>query len=191
MGLTPRKWSLVSILFRDVLPYATFIVSVVRANDAIKSRVESLDNINFLSHQGFWNPEIRILDHSGRYPGVHLNDEGNRKYLRSIRDCIQGSNLALANLLNASCFLQKASRNCHHLLFLACENSHINQIMQQSIRCMANSVDTDQPASEEAGCSGSTLCAGRKLKMLNWFCLSINAVYVYLLIIFVQFSKDL
>ena len=33
----------------------------------------------------------------------------------------QGSNLALANLLNASSFLQKASRNCHHLLFLVSE----------------------------------------------------------------------
>ena len=35
---------------------------------------------------------------------------------------IQGSNLALANLLNASTFLKKASRNCHHLLRLASEN---------------------------------------------------------------------
>ena len=34
----------------------------------------------------------------------------------------QGSNLALANLLNACSFLQKASRNCHHLLLLASEN---------------------------------------------------------------------
>ena len=38
----------------------------------------------------------------------------------------QGSNLALANLLNASSFLQKASRNCHHLLFLACENKSLS-----------------------------------------------------------------
>ena len=30
-------------------------------------------------------------------------------------------------------------------------HSHINQIMQHSIRCMANSVDPDQPASSEAG----------------------------------------
>ena len=30
-------------------------------------------------------------------------------------------------------------------------HSHINQIMQHSIRCMANSVDPGQPASEEAG----------------------------------------
>ena len=29
-----------------------------------------------------------FLDHSGRYPGVYLNDEGNRKYLLSIRDCM-------------------------------------------------------------------------------------------------------
>ena len=28
---------------------------------------------------------------------------------------------------------------------------HINQTMQHSISCMANSVDPDQPASEEAG----------------------------------------
>ena len=60
----------------------------------------------------------------------------------------------------------------------------MNQIMQHSIRCMANSVDPDQPASSEAGRSGSTLFARkpayrfRKLKMINWFCLSINAVYV-------------
>ena len=38
----------------------------------------------------------------------------------------QGSNLALANLLNASSFLQKASRNCHHLLFLACGNKSLS-----------------------------------------------------------------
>ena len=56
--------------------------------------------------------------------------------------------------------------------------------MQHSISCTANSVDTDQPASEEAGRSGSTLFAMkpeyryRKLKMLNWCCLSINAVYI-------------
>ena len=35
---------------------------------------------------------------------------------------LQGLNLALAILLNASSFLQKASRNCHHLLLLASEN---------------------------------------------------------------------
>ena len=35
----------------------------------------------------------------------------------------QGSNLALANLLNASSFFPKASRYCHHLLFLAYEKS--------------------------------------------------------------------
>ena len=88
VGFDAKKVVIGQILFRDVLPYATFIESVFRANDAIKSRVESLDDIYFLSHQGFWNPEIPVLDHSGRYPGVHLNDEGNRKYLRSIRDCI-------------------------------------------------------------------------------------------------------
>ena len=66
--------------------------------------------------------------------------------------------------------------------------------MQHSISCMANSVDPEQPASEEAGWSGFTLFARkpeyrfRKLKMLNWLCLSINAVYVYLFIKFVQFS---
>ena len=68
----------------------------------------------------------------------------------------QGSNLALGNLLNASSFFQKASRNCHNLLFLASgkletSRSHINQIMQHSISCMANSEDPDQPASSEAG----------------------------------------
>ena len=36
---------------------------------------------------------------------------------------------------------------------------------------MANSEDPDQPASSEAGLSGSTLSQGN-LKMLNWFCLS-------------------
>ena len=39
---------------------------------------------------------------------------------------LQGSNLALANLLNASSFLQKASRNCHHLLFLSCGNKSLS-----------------------------------------------------------------
>ena len=76
------------IIFRDVVPYDTFNQNVVTANSAIKSRVDSLENIYFWRHRGLWNPELPILDHSGRYPGVHLNDEGHRKYLRSIRDCI-------------------------------------------------------------------------------------------------------
>ena len=38
----------------------------------------------------------------------------------------QGSSLALANLLKASSFLQKASRNSHHLLFLACGNKSLS-----------------------------------------------------------------
>ena len=73
--------------------------------------------------------------------------------LRQVIYTVQGSNLALANLLNACSFLQKASRNCHHLLFLAFGNKSLshNQIMQHSICCMANCVDPDQPASEEAG----------------------------------------
>ena len=37
-----------------------------------------------------------------------------------------GSNLALAYLLNASSFLKKASRNCHHLLFLASGNKSLS-----------------------------------------------------------------
>ena len=37
----------------------------------------------------------------------------------NIYGTVQGSNLALADLLNASSFLQKASRNCYHLLLLA------------------------------------------------------------------------
>ena len=39
---------------------------------------------------------------------------------------LQGSNLALANLLNASSFLQNASRNCNHLLFLASGNKSLS-----------------------------------------------------------------
>ena len=67
-----------------------------------------------------------------------------------IRDRI---NLALAYLLNASSFLQKASRNDHHLLFLARENkSLLYQLCKNNnVSCMANCVDPDQPASEEAG----------------------------------------
>ena len=82
-----------------------------------------------------------------------------------------------------------------YLLHVETSHSHMNQIMQLSIRCMANSVDPDQPASSETGCSGFTLFARkpeyrlRKLKMLNWFCLSINAMCVYLFIKFVQFSN--
>ena len=76
------------IIFRDVVPYDTFDENDVTANGAIKSCVDSLENIYFLSHRGLWKPEVPILDHSYRYPGVILNDEGHRKYLRSIRDCI-------------------------------------------------------------------------------------------------------
>ena len=49
-----------------------------------------------------------------------------RKVTRASPSWIQGSNLALANLLNASSFLQKASRNCHHLLFLARGNKSLS-----------------------------------------------------------------
>ena len=62
--------------------------------------------------------------------------------------------------------------------------SHMNQIMQHSIRYMANSVDPDQPASSEAGGTGSTLFARktayrfRKLKMLKLVLSINNAVYL-------------
>ena len=81
----------------------------------------------------------------------------------SYRACIlssQGSNLALANLLNASSFLQKASKNCHYLLFLASGNHPLSyqpyyatqhKLHGKQRRFMANSVDPDQPASDEAG----------------------------------------
>ena len=60
-----------------------------------------------------------------------------------------------------SSFLQKVCRNYHHLLFQQVNrsHSHINKIMQHSISCLANSVDHDQPLSDEAGWSGSTLFA--------------------------------
>ena len=62
----------------------------------------------------------------------------------------------------------------------------MKQIMPHSIRCMANSVDSDQPASHAADldphCLQRSLSKGhnmfRKLKILNWFCLSNNAVYI-------------
>ena len=76
------------ILFRDVLPYDEFNAHVVKANDEIARLVVDLPNIYFWHHRGFWNPSIPVLDHTGRFPGVHLNEEGNRKYLRSIRDAI-------------------------------------------------------------------------------------------------------
>ena len=58
----------------------------------------------------------------------------------------------LANLLSASSFLQKASRNCYHLLLLEIENKSFSyQPNYATQSCMANSVDPDQPASEEAG----------------------------------------
>ena len=66
--------------FSVVLPHEKFNVNFVMANDSIKSHVESSDNIQFYSDMGLRSPEIPSLDDSGRYPGVHLNDEGNRKY---------------------------------------------------------------------------------------------------------------
>ena len=56
----------------------------------------------------------------------------------------QGSNLALANLLNASSFSQKA-RNYHHLLSLTCKyKSFSHQLVSKlCINCLINSVDPD------------------------------------------------
>ena len=88
VGYDVLKVVISQIIFRDVLPHEDFNAYVTLANEEIKTRVNTLDNIYFWSHRGLWNPEIPILDHSGPFPGVHLNDEGNRKYLRSIRDCI-------------------------------------------------------------------------------------------------------
>ena len=60
----------------------------------------------------------------GGVKSVTIHDDGNTEWLDlSSQVCIvgphlsQGSNLAHAYLLNATSFLQKASRNCHHLLF--------------------------------------------------------------------------
>ena len=58
--------------------------------------------------------------------------------------------------------------------------------MQHSISWMANNVDPDQPASEEAGWSGSSLFEKkpkywfRKMKKINSYCQSIYMVHVYL-----------
>ena len=59
----------------------------------------------------------------------------------------QGSNLALANLLNASVFFKKASWNYHHLLFLASKYKSFSHqpISKLCINCLINSVDPDQP----------------------------------------------
>ena len=89
-GFDVKKVVISQIIFRGVLPHESFNNYVVTANESIKARATSIDNVYFWSHRGFWNPEIPILDHSGRFPGVHLNDEGNRKYLRSIKDLSYG-----------------------------------------------------------------------------------------------------
>ena len=57
--------------------------------------------------------------------GSDEEDTTFKKMLRSKIKVHQGSNLALANLLNARSFLQKASTNHHHLLFLASENKSL------------------------------------------------------------------
>ena len=60
---------------------------------------------------------------------------------------VQGSNLALANLLNSSNFSQKASWNYCHLLFLASEYKSFSHhsISKICINSLINSVDPDQP----------------------------------------------
>lgn len=88
IGFGVQKIIVGQILFRDVVPYDMFNKHVVTANEEIALRVASLPNIYFWHHRGFWNPSVPIFDQKGRYPGVHLNDEGNRKYMRSIRDSI-------------------------------------------------------------------------------------------------------
>ena len=63
---------------------------------------------------------------------------------------IQGSNLALANLLNAVVFPKKQVEITITCYFLQVNASHPFQIMQRRINCLKNSVDPDQSASEEA-----------------------------------------
>ena len=98
---------------------------------------------------------------------------------------LQGSNLALANLLNASSFLQKASRNCHHLLLLASENK---SFLYQPNYATQHKLYGKQCRSWWASFwswSGSTLFAKnfkpkywfRKMKMINSYCQSIYMVW--------------
>ena len=88
VGLNVQKVIRGQLLFREVLPYDMFNNHVVSANEEIDLRVAALPKLYFWHHRGFWNPSVSLLDHTGRYTGVHLNQEGNKKYLRSVRDAI-------------------------------------------------------------------------------------------------------
>ena len=81
VGYDVQKVIIGQILFREVLPYDMFNNHVVFANEEIALRVAALPKIYFWHHRGFWNPSVSLLDHTGRYPGVHLNQEGNKKIL--------------------------------------------------------------------------------------------------------------
>ena len=53
---------------------------------------------------------------------MKFKQEGPKDLDRSPEFWHTGIKFSTSNLLNASSFLQKASRNCHHLLLLASEN---------------------------------------------------------------------
>ena len=57
VGFDVQKVVISQIIFRDVVPYHTFNENVVTANGAMKSRVDSLENIYFWSHRGLLNLE--------------------------------------------------------------------------------------------------------------------------------------
>ena len=62
-------------------------------------------------------------------------------------DYVQGSNLALANLLNASSFLLTPSLAIFSMWRQVALIS--TKLCNTALYCMANSVDPDQPASSE------------------------------------------
>ena len=83
-----RKVVISQVLFRRVKPYGSFNDHVIKANEEIARLCEQMPRVYFWRHHNVWSPSEEIYDMSGRYPGVHLNDAGNKRYLRSLKGAV-------------------------------------------------------------------------------------------------------
>ena len=84
-GLEVKLVVVCQILCRQRLPFEHYNEHVIQANVSLeKLGKESKDNIVFWKRRGMCNSKSVILAKDG----VHISQESQKKYLRSLRDCV-------------------------------------------------------------------------------------------------------
>ena len=79
------------IINRDAAhqPTAGFNDRVQDANREIQNLAQNYPNVFYWKHRGVWNPNTQIFYMNVLHPGVHLNDEGNFTYHRSLHMAVK------------------------------------------------------------------------------------------------------